>query len=167
MILRSIKKQFPFFSGIALTILVISECGIYSFSGSTLPPHIKTVAVPLFEDKTTEFGIDQKFTDGLIDAIIQDNTLKIADPRSADALVRGEILRVEDRAGQYNAQETASDYRVSITAKVAFEDVKKRQILWEETWTQWGSYTDDREAGIDEAIKKISTEILNRTVSGW
>ena len=150
-----------------LVICILTGCGIYSFSGSTLPPHIKTVAVPLFEDKTTEFGIDQKFTDGLIDAIIEDNTLKIADPRSADALVRGEILRVEDRAGQYNSNETASDYRVTISIKVAFEDVKKRKILWEETWTDWGSYSNDREEGIDEAIKKLSTEILNRTVSGW
>jgi hypothetical protein len=150
-----------------LIIFTLTGCGIYSFSGSTLPSHIKTVAVPLFEDKTTEFGIDQKFTDGLINAIIEDNTLKIADPRSADALVRGEILRVEDRAGQYNAQETASDYRVTISIKVAFEDVKKRKVLWEETWTDWGSYSNDREEGIDEAIKKLSTEILNRTVSGW
>ena len=165
--MRIIKKQLLCFWETAFIIFMLTGCGIYSFSGSTLPFHIKTVAVPLFEDKTTEFGIDQKFTDGLIDAIIEDNTLKIADPRSADALVRGEILRIEDRAGQYNAQEAASDYRVTITAKVAFEDVKKRQILWEETWTQWGSYTDDREEGIDEAVKKLSTEILNRTVSGW
>lgn len=165
--MRIIKKQLLCFWETAFIIFILTGCGIYSFSGSTLPSHIKTVAVPLFEDKTTEFGIDQKFTDGLIDAIIEDNTLKIADPRSADALVRGEILRIEDRAGQYNEQEAASDYRVTITAKVAFEDVKKRQILWEETWTQWGSYTDDREAGIDEAVKKLSTEILNRTVSGW
>ncbi len=165
--MRIIKNNLPCFWGTVLVIFILSGCGIYSFSGSTLPSHIKTVAVPLFEDKTTEFGIDQKFTDGLINAIIEDNTLKIADPRSADALVRGEILRVEDRAGQYNAQETASDYRVTISIKVAFEDVKKRKILWEETWTDWGSYSDDREAGIDEAIKKLSTEILNRTVSGW
>ncbi len=164
--MRIIKKLLCFW-GMALLIFMLTGCGIYTFSGSTLPSHIKTVAVPLFEDKTTEFGIDQKFTDGLIDAIIEDNTLKIADPRSADALVRGTIIRIEDRAGQYNAQETASDYRVNISIKVAFEDVKKRKILWEETWTEWGSYTDDREEGIDEAVEKLSTEILNRTVSGW
>lgn len=165
--MRIINKTFLCLWETMLVICILTGCGIYSFSGSTLPPHIKTVAVPLFEDKTTEFGIDQKFTDGLIDAIIEDNTLKIADPRSADALVRGEILRVEDRAGQYNSNETASDYRVTISIKVAFEDVKKRKILWEETWTDWGSYSNDREEGIDEAIKKLSTEILNRTVSGW
>jgi hypothetical protein len=164
--LKIIKIPFLFY-GFLFSILLIGKCGFYSFSGSALPAHIKTVAVPLFEDQTTEFGIDQQFTDGLIDAIIEDNTLKIADPRSADALVKGQILKVVDRAGQYNAEETASDYRIYITAKVVFEDVKKRKILWEETWTQWGSYTDNREEGIEEAVTKLSTEILNRTVSGW
>lgn len=147
--------------------LLFWGCGIYSFSGSSLPSHIRTVAIPLFEDKTAEFGIDQQLTDILIDAITQDNTLKIAGPRSADSILKGTILRVEDSAGQYDQDEIASDFRVTITCKVIFEDVKKRKTLWEETYSRWGSYNDDRNEGIEEAMEKLSTDILNRTVSGW
>ena len=145
-------------------------CGIYSFSGSTIPGHIKTVAIPLFEDKTAEFGIDQQLTDALFDAITQDNTLEVSGPRGGDSILQGTILRVEDRAGQYDQTEKASDFRVTITIKIVFEDVKKRNILWEETYTQWGSYDNveaQRGAGIDEAIEKLTSDILNRTVSGW
>lgn len=147
--------------------LMALRCGVYSFSGSTLPPHINTVGIPLFEDRTTEFGIDQLLTDALIEAVTEDNTLKIANPRNADALISGVIVSVKDRAGQYSADETASDYRVFINVKAQFEDVKKRLILWEDSITQWGSYETDRNAGIEEALEKISTEILNRSVSGW
>ena len=148
----------------------LTGCGIYSFSGSTLPSHIKTVGVPLFVDQTSEFGIDRQITDGLITAITQDNTLKIAAPRQADALLQGTILRVTDTADNYNQAETASDFRITIEVKIVFEDVKKRQTLWEERWSQWGRYDNQettREDGIAQAVEKLAAEVLNRTVSGW
>lgn len=148
-------------------ILLFGRCGIYSFSGSALPPNIRTVFIPLFENKTPEFGIDQQITDLLISAITRDNTLKIAGSRDADARLAGSILQVEDRAGQYDQNEQASDYRITITVRVAFEVVKKRSSLWEETLTQWGTYSSDRNDGIRQAVEKLSADILNRTVSGW
>lgn len=149
------------------SMLFFLKCGIYSFSGSNLPPDIKTVAIPLFENKTPEFGMDQEITDLLISAITRDNTLKIAGLRQADARLLGSILRVEDRAGQYDQNEQASDFRITITVRIAFEDIKKRRNLWEETLSQWGSYSADRKDGIRQAVEKLSTDILNRTVSGW
>ena len=145
-------------------------CGIYSFSGSTVPSHIKTVAIPLFTDNTAEFGIDQKLTDALMDAVTRDNTLKVSGSRGGDSMLSGTIIRVEDRAGQYDQNENATDFRVTITIKIIFEDIKKRKVMWEETYTQWGSYDNTetlRENGIDEAIVKLTADILNKTVSGW
>lgn len=152
------------------TMLFLIKCGSYSFSGSTIPAHIKTVAVPLFEDETAEIGIDQSLTDGLIDAITQDNTLKVSGPRGGDSIIKGTILRVEERAGQYDESETASDFRVTLTVKIVFEDVQKRKTLWEETFRHWGSYDNSettRDDGIQEATEKIITDIVNRMVSGW
>ncbi|MCD6116014.1 LptE family protein [bacterium] len=142
-------------------------CGIYSFSGSTIPSNIKTVGIPLFENNTPEFGIDQQITDALIEAISADNTLKIADTRNADSILKGTILQITDRAGQYDANENASSYRITINIKVSFEDVKKRKVFWEETWSQWGQYESDRNQGIKDAVSKLTTDILNKTVSGW
>ena len=151
---------------IGFTISLIN-CGIYSFSGSTLPSHIKTISVPLLENRTPEFGIDQDLTDALISAITQDNSLKIASSRSADSVLKGTILTVRESAGAYDRNETASGYRVTITIKISFEDIKKRKVLWEENWSHWGSYENDRNEGIKEAIDKLTTDIINKTVSGW
>lgn len=146
------------------------NCGPYSFSGSTLPSHIRTVAVPLFEDRTAEFGIDQKLTDRVIKAITNDNTLKIGNQRNANSILNGVIELVRDTAGEYDQDEVASDFRVTITVRVSFEDIQEREVLWEETWTQFGVYDNveiDRDTGIDEALEKLTFDILNRTVSGW
>ena len=149
---------------------ILASCGVYSFSGSTLPGHIKTVAVPLFENTTPEFGVDQSITDALIESISQDNTLKIASERNADSIIRGKITRLIDTADAYDREENVSGSRVTITVEVIFEDVKKRKELWKETWSHWGRYGSDDltfQDAIKEVANKLTNDILNRTVSGW
>ena len=149
-------------------MLLTTQCGFYSFSGSTLPPHIKTVAVPLFEDKTAEFGIDQQLTDALIEAIIMDNTLQIADLKDANAVLTGTITRVEERAGAYSEDEEASDFNIYVSVKVTFEDRVKRRVMWEQSLSEFGTFQPgDRQTGLDEAIEKLTTKIINQMVSNW
>lgn len=145
----------------------LSGCGAYSFSGASLPPHLKTVAIPLFENRTPEFGIDQTLTDAMIEAVTRDNTLEIADPASADCVLRCTLNRVEDRAGQYNENEEASTFRITLSVQAVFEDVRKRVVIWQGPFTAFGNYSEDRDEGIDEAVDKLKTEIVNRMVSNW
>lgn len=156
---------------ICLQMLLLNSCGFYSFSGS-LAPHLKTIAVPLFEDRTAEFGIKEELTDVLISKFTQDNTLKIADRTNADILLDGTIISVDDRAGAYDQKERVQDVRVYLTVNVKCEDMVKRKLLWDERLTQWGTYDpslgpDARSEGIAEAIEKLTSDILNKTVAGW
>ncbi len=144
-------------------------CGPYSFSSSGAS-HLKTVAVPIFQDQTSEFGIKEKLTDEVIDQFTRDNTLRLGDRRNADSLIEGRIVRVDDQAGAFTSGESVRDIKIFITVQIKYEDLKKRKTIWEEEITEWGTFNPDeetRETGIDEAIAKIATEILNRSVSGW
>jgi len=157
---------------ILLCWFALSTCGPYSFSGSSVPSHIKTIAVPLFEDQTTEFGIKEKLTDAIIEEITRDNSMKIANESMANAIVYGKIISVTDQAYDYNADEQVQSYRVNVTVEVEVRDVKKAAPMWKEQWRQWGEYvidpgTDARQEGIQAAIKKIAEDVLNKTVSGW
>ncbi|MFC1569674.1 LPS assembly lipoprotein LptE [bacterium] len=155
---------------VLIAIFFCVQCGVYTFSGSTLPAHIKTVGIPLFEDRTAEFGIDQQITDLIIDAIRDDNTLKIADPGNADALLHGVITSIREPVGQYDANETASDFRVSLSIKASFEDMHQREVRWEGNFSDFGTYDNietTREDAIKEAVDKIAEDIINKTVSDW
>jgi len=157
---------------VALLAVSGSQCGPYSFSGSALPSHIKTVAVPTFKDRTAEFGIKESLTDAVIERITRDNTLKIADPRRADSILDGTVLRVEDRPGAYNREEQVQENKVFVTAKIRFEDLHKNKVMWEDEIVQWGTYDpaggeQARRAAIEEALRKIADEVLNRTISSW
>jgi len=151
--------------------LQLVACGPYSFSGSGAS-HLKSVAVPIFQDRTSEFGIKEGLTQAVIQEFTRDNTLRITDRRNADALIEGTVVQVDDRAGAFDRSETVQDIKIFITVHVKYEDLKKRKTLWEENITQWGTFdpdqgTESREKGINEAIEKIANEILNKSVSNW
>jgi len=166
--MKSIMKKF-----LACKILILamgcSSCGPYSFSpGGT--SSFKTVAVPLFEDRTSEFGVKEQITDAIIAQFNRDNTLKIADRRTAESVVVGTLLKIEERAGAFNREENVQEIRVYITVSLKYEDAKKRRAIWEEQMTQFGAYTPgstDRNAAIKDAIDKLAQQVLNKTVAGW
>ena len=161
-----------------LLLIFISAiaCGPYSFSGSA-STHIKTIAVPVFEDRTAEFGVRDRLGNAIIDEFTRDNTLKIADRRVADSILHGTLLGVQETAGVYNRSggnqpESVQEVRVTVTVQLKYEDVKKRKAVWETQMSQFGSYSpgkpsSTRQAAIDEAIRKIANEVRNKTVSDW
>lgn len=145
-------------------------CGPYSFTSGK--SGLKSVAIPIFQDQTSEFGIKEKLTDQIIAEFTRDNTLRITTRRNADSLIEGKIVDVTDQAGAFSSDETVQDIKVFITVSVTYIDLKKRKTLWQDDISQWGTFNPDegtqsRDAGIDEAVAKMASEILNRTVSGW
>lgn len=157
----------PFLFG----ILFVSSCGYYSLKGS-LPPHLKTIAIPLFDNQTAEFGITETLTDAVIDEFVRDGSLKIAERSNADVLLMGTITSISDRAGAYDQREIVQDVKVYITVRLECTDQVKRQTMWSERITQFGSYDpaegpEGRTTAYDQAFEKLSQDILNKTVSNW
>lgn len=157
---------------LAGVVVGLIACGPYSFSGLA-HPHIKTIAIPLFQDQTAEFGIKEEITNALIKAFTSDNSLKIADRRKADSVLHGTIIAVSDQAGAYTRDERVNEIQVHLLVDIKYEDLVKRKIIWEDKISQFGTYTpgsgdkNSRSDAIAEAIAKITEEVLNRTVSGW
>ncbi len=166
------RKSIFAYLALPIGLFFQSACGPYSFSGSA-NSHIKTVAVPVFEDNTAEFGVKEDLANSIIDAFNRDNTLKIANRRTADALISGTVLAVNDRAGDYDRDESVSSIQVHVTVEVKYEDLKKRKVLWEDQLSRFGTYAPDaseknsREDAIAEAIALLTQEVLDRSVSGW
>ncbi len=73
-------------------LIFLSGC-MYSFSGSSVPKHLKTIAVPLFEDQSGfgEPGLAESFTTTLINLFVNDNSLEVAERNTADSILEGSI----------------------------------------------------------------------------
>ena len=146
-------------------------CGPYSFSGSSIPSHIKSVAIPIFENETAEFGIKEKVTDALLENFISENILKISDKKNADSIISGTILKITDVPFTFDENEIVQEYRVTIYLNLVWRDQVKDSDLFDGKINGWGVYPADspeeRDEGIEKAIERLITEITNKTLSGW
>jgi hypothetical protein len=145
------------------------SCGPYSFTGAGLPG-IKTVAIPLFDNQTEEYGIREDLTNKLVLAFVQDNTLKVVNERVADAVLRGTILKYQKEAYTFDENENVKEYITRIYVKITVEDKKHNKNIWEEDNLQgWATFPSDSSEtyGKSQAIDKLTADIVNRTVKGW
>ncbi len=167
---RKIRHLPAFLALLALAGSVLG-CG-YTFSASLLPGHIKTVAVPLMENRTNRGDLETALADSLVEAFLEDPTLKVADERSADSVIEGVILEYRRDPLRVGADESVLEYRLRITLEVRFVDVRKNRVIWEETrLSQWDTYdfagSETEEEGLARVVAKLTADILNRTVEGW
>lgn len=155
-----------------LCATALSAAGCYSFTGSSVPPHLKTIAIPLFGDQSgfAEPAMKERLTQKLIDLFVGDNSLQIADKGTADSMLEGTITGVTDAPSVIQPGEIVSTRRVTMTVHVTFQDLKLRKKVWEKDFSDYGDYapgTEQRSSAVDQAIQKISENILIETVSGW
>jgi hypothetical protein len=119
---------------VALAALAaLSGCG-YSLAGrgSFLPAYIRTIGVPVLENRTTVFQIEDVLTQRLRAEFIGRGKYKVVpDASGADAVLEGEIVDVSVAPTGFNADRQASRYVVSLVARITFRDVKANAILWE------------------------------------
>ncbi len=152
---------------------ILSACS-YSFTGSSVPPHLKTVAIPLFNDESGfgEPNLREQFTNEMIKRVQDDNSLQIAEKDVADATLECSIKSVKDEPAVVNPGETVSKRKVTMSVSAIFYDKTLKKKMWEKTFSNWGNYETSsgiaqRTEGITEARDKIIESILLETVSGW
>ena len=155
---------------ISTVLLFSGSCGVYTFSPSAVGG-IQTIAIPLFDNQTLESGIGEKLADGLAQAFVSDNTLRVVPEGRSDSILRGSILSYDIEAYTYTESEQVSEYIVTIAVSVQFMDTKNDKVIWEDKhMSDWGTYASSGETeyeGQDRAIAKMVEDILNRTVKGW
>jgi hypothetical protein len=157
---------------IIIPIFIFTGC--YSFTGASVPPHLKTVALPLFDDQSGsgEPGLREKMTNKLIEKFRQDNSLQIADKTNSDSIIEGVIISMNSQPQVVSKGEIVSKTRLTINVKVIYQDLKLKKKLFEKQLSGWSEYELSadptlRNKAIDEAIDKVTEDILLNTVSGW
>ena len=151
-----------FSSFIAVALSGCAGCP-YSFTGASVPPHLKTIAIPIVEDQSG-YGdptLRNQFSQELLQRFVNDATLEPADRNRADSMLEGVITGVRDAPAVVEGGDQVSQRRITVTVHVTFRDLKLRKKVWEKDFTQWGDYPSgggltQRNAGITEAVRKLT-----------
>jgi outer membrane lipopolysaccharide assembly protein LptE/RlpB len=153
---------------------LLSGCGYYSTSSRTAKD-IKSIAVPFFENTTSEPNLEIIVTERVVDNLVSDNTLSVRDEGVADAVLEGKIVSFQNVPFSFNRDLNAEEYRVVITVEATLYSRSLGRPIWEKQVIKGdGAYfVDTNEPGFQyadalaEAIKEITDRILNLTVQDW
>ncbi len=116
--------------GLGLLALGLAACG-YSFRGN-LPEHIKTVAVPLFTNRTAEPGVETSLTSAVVEAYASNGRLRVVKPEEADAILDGEVVGYSVQSIAFDNQSNVRLYRLLVTMNLKLRDVRRDTVLFEQ-----------------------------------
>ena len=110
-----------------------SGCG-YALAGrgSFLPAYIKIIGVPTFTNRTTVFNLETLLTQKVRSEFIGRGKYQILpEDTGVDALLTGEVSSVTVSPVSFGAQQLASRYVLTMSARIELRDVRENKLLWE------------------------------------
>lgn len=157
---------------VLFSTLLLSSCA-YGLKQGKLRPGIESVAVPYFQNRSNEPGIEVELTDAILAGLIEDRTLRVTEETRADVLVLGTVKRYSFQEAFFGADRQAEEYRIDIEVEVEMRRRDDDEIVaGPKTIRGSGSYFLDEgpsgETGArEEAAKMIVDGILNLVIEEW
>ena len=117
----------------ACSILMAVACG-YQVAGtaSRLPPDIKTIAIPAFTNKSTQFRIEQKVAAAVTREFIERTSFRVTpNPADADAELKGTITSVRSGVLTFDPNTgRATTFQIQVDASVELVDLHTKKVLF-------------------------------------
>tara|TARA_X000001036_G_scaffold404057_1_gene411081 strand:- start:101 stop:625 length:525 start_codon:yes stop_codon:yes gene_type:complete len=173
--ISNLNKLFVLF----LMMIITEGCGIYSFTGASIPPGVTTFQVNFFENlagnrpgSTVEPGLDNDFTNALQDIIINQTTLNLVS-EDGQLVYEGEIIKYSVTPMSATAEITAAQNRLQMTVDFRFFNIKKEEDNFEKKYSFFYDFPAELQVYdvIDTAHKeifdRITQDIFNDTLAKW
>lgn len=156
-----------------LTIL-LSGCGIYSFTGASIPPEAKTVSIKYFPNNASlvEPTLSQTFTDALKDKFVSQTTLILVQ-RNGDLRLEGEITGYSTKPIAITGDQTAALNRLTITVKVKYVNTFDETKNFESSFNRYEDYPSNKNlADVQETLiiqinEMLIEDVFNKSVVNW
>jgi hypothetical protein len=118
-------------AALAAAVLLACACGYMPVGTGALPPGIRTIRVPLFENRTTRFELDLKLTQAVINELVSRGKIQVTtDADKADAVLEGRILNFIVNPIAFSDQRTADRYDVLVVADVTLKEAKGGRVIY-------------------------------------
>jgi outer membrane lipopolysaccharide assembly protein LptE/RlpB len=151
------------------TALLSGGCG-YSLRGN-LPDHLKTVAVPVLQNRTPVPAVENFLTNAIVNAFSTNGRLRVTTVDRADAILDGEITGYTLQSIAYDSAANVRQFRLIVTLNLRFRDVRRNEVLFQRAgysdradFTVPGTVAETITAS-EGALQQAATEIARTVVS--
>ena len=153
---------------------LISSCGIYSFTGTSLSPDIKTFTIVNFNMGTAGGPSDlpQRLTEQLKE-YFQKNTSLTLQQNGGDLLLEGTITGYDVLAAAPTANDQAGLNRLNVTVQVRFTNAQDETKNFDQSFTYYADFPQDQTLNQNESRllptiqENLVQQIFNKSAADW
>lgn len=159
---------------VVLLALLCQGCGIYSFSGASIPPEAKTVSVLYFPNQAPLINptLSNDFTTALRDAVMNQTSLDMVES-GGDLSFEGEIVDYRTTPVAITSGQTAALNRLTIVVNVRFVNVFDESKSFETRFSHYEDYPSEQElTSVQDGLTSVIIEalvedIFNKALVNW
>ena len=160
---------------LAVTAFIVHSCGIYSFTGTSIQPDVKTITINYFEYQALKVNpsLSNQITEALQEKFIKLTKLELVD-MDGDLEISGAVSGYDVKATAVTANEQAAQNRLTVNVKVSFTNRKYPEDDFPDK--SFSAYADfDAMTSLDaveselceEIVEQLCEDIFNATVANW
>ena len=161
---------------VLLAMFFLAGCAKFGYRlGSTLPPDIKTVYVPVFKNQSRDPLIENDATAALIAELQTDGTLKVVNAENADVILECIITAVSLNPLRYNRSDVTkpNEYRMTLSASFTLKRVSTKEVLCEasvigeSTFPFFGNLVSAKQSALPRAAEDLAKRIVEKAIEAW
>ena len=164
---------------VPLAAALFAACGpenvSYRPAPQILPSNIKRIAIRQVENKTQQFGLEDKLTLRIRDEFLRDGRYPLTPVEEASGVVLLSITRYILVPIQYDATLNPTSYKLQIAVDVQLLDHSSNQVLWDEknldgvlvypAATLAGGLTEEQAR--EQIYPIIAAKVVKRVIDGF
>jgi len=170
---RSLRKAFFLFF-ILHSSFFISSCGVYSFTGTTLDPNVKTITVNTFTLSAAggPANLPLTFTEKLKEYYQRYTSLKVL-PANSDLILEGSVTGYEVIPVAATAQDQAGQNRLQVTVQVRFTNNKDESKNFDQAFTFYQDFRQNQTLTqvegtlLPRILDQLVLDVFNKTAADW
>jgi hypothetical protein len=138
---------------------------VYSFSGASVPPEIKTIYVGQMQNNAPLVlpSLSQQLSDAFRDKCISESNLRLKQSPGADWEFTGEILDYAVTAAAVSGKEQTSLNRLTVVWRLRFKVAGQEQKGWEQRLVRYADF--DATIPLQSIESQLVAEIVQQLVN--
>jgi len=157
-----------------LLLCSLNSCGVYRFSGASIPPEAVSLSIAQFDNRSLVVvpQLSQILSDRMRDKFLAESRLRLQ-TADADLTFEGSIVDYAVAPAAVAAGETTSLSRLSIAVQVRYTNRFRTAENWEQRFVRYADF----DAGLDlrqvedqlnqEIVRQLVDDIFNRAFVNW
>lgn len=152
-----------------------TACGVYSFTGASIPPEAKTINIAYFKNKapTVQPTLSTVFSDKIQEYFVSQSNLNQIYNGVADITITGEISQYNIAPIALQSNDMAAKNRLTIGVRVRYVSRFDPKSNFEQTFTRYEDWDaqinlNEVEEGLIETITtQLVEDIYQRAFVNW